>query len=164
MTGFSTYSDNQMKKLFFALILIFIILPTESYFSEQAYFTVNWVISGLFYLVSYISVFVSILLVTLNLNKLSIAFLSIGLLVVVPYNLYYTNDLHNLKTESDSIVHWVYQRKLKTGAFPKTISNKHDSRINYWAGKDDFMLSFYVSTPKTGHFYTLKDGWCNMDD
>ena len=152
------------EEIAFSTLIILLILPIEIYFSEQANFTVNWVTSGLFYLASCISVFLSVLFLILNENKLSIAFLSIGLLVVVPYNLYYTNDLHNLETESDSIVHWVYQRKLETGAFPKTMGSKHDSRITYWAGKDDFILLFHVTTPNSGHFYTLKDGWCYMDD
>lgn len=87
-----------------------------------------------------------------------------GMLLVVPLNMHYSRDLRKLKQESDAIVHWVYQQKLKTNAFPEIIG-KHDPRITYMAdGENGFSLYFYVATPTTGHFYTPKDGWGYMDD
>lgn len=117
------------------------------------------------YDISFASVFLSILFLAFNRNEVSIVILIAGVIAVVPYNIYYANDLQNLKAESDSIVHLVYQQKLKTDTFPKTINSKYDSRITYTKdGEDGFMLFFYVTTPNTGHFYTSKDGWGYMDD
>jgi hypothetical protein len=161
-----TYSNySRMKKLLVFLMLILVILPLEIYCSEQAYFTMNWLISGLFYGVSYTTVFLSILFLIIHKKGLSMAVLGTGLLAIVPYNLYCANDLQNLKKESAGIVHWIYRQKLETHTFPKTISSRHDSRITYTReGENGFTLFFYVTTPNTGHFYTLKDGWCYMDD
>ena len=153
-----------MRKLVFSSIIIWIVLPIESYFSEQAYFTNSSLVSGLFYFISYTTIFLSILLLVLDMNRSSMVILALGLFAVVPYNLYCANDLRNLKAKSDNLVHWVYQQKLKTNSFPAALKINSDPRITYSRQEDGFSLFFYVATPTTGHFYTSRDGWGYMDD
>jgi hypothetical protein len=88
----------------------------------------------------------------------------IGFLVIVPYNMYYSIELRELKIKGDRIVNWAHQVELETNSFPENLTIESDPRITYVREKDSFIVSFYVTTPTTGHFYTPKDGWGYMDD
>lgn len=88
-----------------------------------------------------------------------------GFLLIVPFNIYYSNDWRILKEKSDGIVHWAYRIKSKTGSFPDKLTFKCDPRITYHREDEEYFgIHFYISTPNTGHFYSSKDGWGYMDD
>lgn len=80
-------------------------------------------------------------------------------------NIFYTQQYFHLKNQSDEIVHLMFQEKLNSGKFPKTIKLNIDSRITYQLENDNqFTLSFFVANKNSGHFYSSKSGWGFMDD
>lgn len=153
-----------MKNIIYSILIVVVFLPIENYFSEESLYSTNWVISALFYLISWISIIISVVFIWCNFFKASIAILTLGILLVVPFNIYLLNDLRILKSESDRIVNVAYKHKLKNGNYPKQIHSK-DTRVKYLREKDgSFTVSFYVYVQNAGHFYTPEDGWCFMDD
>lgn len=154
-----------MKKIIPSILILLVFLPVEYFFSQQAYYTVGWVAPGLFLFVSFISISLTIIFLVLDYRKTAIAILVSGVLIIVPFNIYYSNDWRILKEKSDDVVHWAYHVKLRTGSFPEKLTFKCDSRITYnREDPDNFGIHFYISTPNTGHFYTSKNGWEYMDD
>ena len=152
------------KKVIFVILIVLVFLPIENYFSKESVYATNWGISALFYIVSWVSIVLSVVFLVCNFFKVSIIILVSGILLVVPFNIYQLNDLRILKDEGDRIVHDAYQYKLKTGSYPEDFHSK-DSRIVYDKDRTgSFMVSFYVFSSSGGHFYTPKDGWVFMDD
>ncbi|MGV3609509.1 MAG: hypothetical protein ACO1N0_01075 [Fluviicola sp.] len=154
-----------MKKLILSLLILIIFVPVEYYFASQAYYTDGWGGEAVYLLASICFSSLSILFLFLDSRKMSLSILLTGFLTVVPINMYYANLWHDLKSESEEIVHWAYQVRLKTGAFPEKLKRKHSPRITYNKESGDaFSVLFYVANKNTGHFYTSKGGWGYMDD
>jgi hypothetical protein len=154
-----------MKKIILSLLILVVFVPIEYYFALQAYYTVGWIGPGLFLIASWISILLAIVFLMTDYQKTAVAILISGILAIVPFNIHYSNELLKLKTQSDTIVHYAYQVKLKTNTFPKKLAIKYNSRIRYYCENDSsFSVSFFVASTNTGYFYTPKDGWCYMDD
>lgn len=159
-------TNRSMKKIILSLLLLIVFVPIEYHFSSQAYYTVGWLVNRLFMYVVWISILTGIAFLWLDFRKTAVVLFVSGFLIIVPFNMYYANVWHELKTQSDQIVHWAYQVKLKTGYFPDKPAFSCDSRITYSKNKkeDSFGIHFYISTPNTGHFYNSNEGWGYMDD
>lgn len=153
------------RKSFVIVLLSCIVFCVENYFSDQACLTMNALISAGFHLFSNVSILLFIILSIFGKDKLSSIVLFIGLLIVVPINLYWTYELKKLKMEADEIVHLAYLIKSETNFFPDQMRCKKDKRIIYTKEDgENFTLFFYVTTPNTGHFYSNESGWGYMDN
>ncbi len=156
---------TNLKNIILSLSIILLFGMMEFYFSDLSKHTFQAIFSGLFFLVTIMSLLLFFILFNVHYRKLSLVFLLIGFFVVVPLNMYFQNQLDQVKSQSDEIVHYAFQEKIKTGEFPKKINIKSDKRIFYCQeDKNLFTLSFYIVDPNIGHFYSSKDGWGFMDD
>lgn len=114
--------------------------------------------------------------VALYFNKhpiLSLLFVVVLALAIVPRQLHLTKKLHLLREEALSITNYLYQQKLSTGKFPESLETyqfKYPTlKQSFWYRKseeNEFEIQFFVGTENASHFYSSRYGtqWHHIDD
>jgi hypothetical protein len=74
--------------------------------------------------------------------------------------------MHYVKAEAANIVSWAYSEKVKTGNYPKDLSNYvflhpgYEKYIqDYGSSKDSFAVLYFITSPNVSHYYGSEKGW-----
>lgn len=144
------------------LIFGFFLFVLEYYLSSISWQITTNIISVIFYFLTFSIFVITLFLIFFKLEKASIIIILVGFISVVPFNIYFQNELTKLKTESDDIIYSVYKFRAENNYYPKNI--KVNNKIKYSFDDDGFTVFFYVTTQRIGYFYSSKDGWNYMGD
>jgi hypothetical protein len=92
-------------------------------------------------------------------------------LLIVPYHLNLGVRWAALQHEAARIVSWAYEERLAQGRFPESLDHYtfSDPRLarffhTFQREGNDFILSYYVGTTSTSHWYRPSQGWCYYPD
>jgi hypothetical protein len=74
--------------------------------------------------------------------------------------------MHYVKAEAANIVSWAYSERVKTGSYPKDLSNYvflhpkyKECMQSYGSDEEGFTVIYYISSPNVSHYYTSGKGW-----
>jgi hypothetical protein len=149
------------------IVLTVIILTSfiEYYFLKELNYCVNWGLQGLFFLIAALTLWIVLIMVSLNYLKGAFLISISGGILIVSYCVYNLTLLNHLKSECDKLIRLANNQKIKSGKYPSKLNCEIDTRIIYTKISDnDFNIFFYVTAKNSGHFYNPKESWVYMDD
>ena len=162
----SSRKVSNKDKIAFAGALLLILVPLEIAASKAAYETLGAVTSMFLVIICIGFNFVALFAALLRFWLSMIAMTAFGL-IVIWYQVTLVNRMHQVGAEASNIVTWAYSERLKTGSFPKDLSDYSFLRpecrkyIQSYdlLNKDRFSVVYYVGTTSTSHWYDSNDGW-----
>ncbi|MFO1452546.1 MAG: hypothetical protein U1F61_30550 [Opitutaceae bacterium] len=153
------------ESLLFGLLLA-VLIPLEWHCARLAFETMGEVASGLYYLA------LGLNLVPILLSRRSVKWAGVGAfglgLLVVPYQLQLGQRQARIQEEVTRIASYAHLVREKTGSYPSDLTRYsfHDLSVRPYLQayrlrpkEGDFMVTFFVSTPNTSHWYSPVGGW-----
>lgn len=147
-------------------ILILILIPLEIIAALLAYETIGEIVSAFFFLLILINI---PLLFIARISPKGVSIISLLIAIaLVPYQLILAHRLYKIQSEATLIVTHIYETKIATGNYPTDLSTykfndpntaPYIQRYQYYPKQDAFILTFYVSTPNTSHWFDSRTGW-----
>ena len=85
---------------------------------------------------------------------------------IVPYNLYLMQKMWRVQTEALDVNTYLQNYYEENGVFPEDLSGfvtesggALSTCIAYTREKESYVLTYFVGTPTTSHFFRPRDGW-----
>ena len=152
---------NATLNKFFFWISILSLIVVELFCAKLAFETIGEVASGVYFFAVLLNIIPIALLLLRKQQAVAVSVIFFIGVIIVPYQIFLGNKLLLLKEEASNITAFIYDQKIKDGNYPQNLSDyqflhqsikKHfDYRIE---SNDKFVVSFYVGTQGTSHFYS----------
>lgn len=138
----------------------------ERFCAVLAFHTIGEVCSWLYHIVVIWLNAIPMILYAVKFRKTAVAVVLALALLLIPNQLFLGYRFIQLQAEAHAIVEYVYETKAQTGSYPKDLSeyefkNPHlEKHIQRYKPEDNsFMLTYYVESSDTSHWYDSKNGW-----
>lgn len=155
-----------LSEIFLLLLLLALLVPIEIVCAKAAYGTLSEIAGGVYWAV--VIGGNALVLSVAIFSRFAASLLAVLLgMAVIPYQVQLMQRHVNVQTEAARIVAHAYEVKQKTGEYPQDLANyvfqqAGTSRfIGFKSGEDagGFLVSYFVGTETTSHWYSPKDGW-----
>jgi hypothetical protein len=160
-------TTKQVKKeRFLALIILIAILwPLDIIASMVAWETAGEVASMYLIMLCICINIIGFLCLLLHFWS-SVMVMVIFQLMLIGGQIFLAFRMHYVKAEAANIVSWAYSEKVKTGNYPKDLSNYvflhpgYEKYIqDYGSSKDSFAVLYFITSPNVSHYYGSEKGW-----
>jgi hypothetical protein len=162
-----TGATKQVKKerILALFILIAILWPLDIIASMVAFETAGEVASYYLIMGCIFINFIGFLCLLLHFWS-SVVVMVIFQLMLIGGQIFLAFRMHYVKAEAANIVSWVYSEKVKTGSYPKDLSNyvflrpEYKKYIqDYGSSDNNFAILYYITSRNVSHHYDSEEGW-----
>ena len=151
------------------LVLLVLVVPMELLCALLAYETIGEVACGI-YLIAIVALNSFFIVGTFITWRVGVAGIVLVALAIIPFQGMLGWRLFHVQAEVARIVTYVYERRLRTGAYPEDLAAYRFRKPwvarfvqTYTAFEDEdgagFALIYRVGSPNASHWYSSRNGW-----
>ncbi|MEM1293769.1 MAG: hypothetical protein AAGH89_00295 [Verrucomicrobiota bacterium] len=155
-----------LSGVFLLLFLLALLVPVEIFCAKAAYTTLGDLAGAIYWAIVIVGNGLVFSVAIFSRVAASTMAILLGM-AVIPYQIQLMQRQASVQAEAARIVAHAYEVKLETGEFPEDLGSYTFEQANtspfigFRSGEEvgGFLVTYFVGTEDTSHWYSPKDGW-----